>query len=228
MIAVSARTMRELDSRAIRSGISAQSLMENAAEAVSAKAQKILASRGRRDASIFCGKGNNGGDGFAAGRKLKERGYEVRVYLYGKKSEVKNEAAVSLASFTGASGAVRELNSGADIERLKDELDRGVLIDALLGTGFAGPIRDPLKRLIEILNEASAPVISVDIPSGLDATTGKIDPVAIKAEWTISFGLPKKGFYEKDGAGYTGKIEIVNIGFPEDMLKNALEFEKKL
>ena len=227
MIPVSAETMRELDRMAAVSGIAALSLMENAGETVSKKAAELLRDLKKAKAAIFCGKGNNGGDGFVAARKLMELGFDVYVYLFGRQNNVKNEAAINLKSFIRAGGKIQEITSDADIEQLKERLDYSLIIDALLGTGFSGPISGSLKKLIELLNSAAIPILAVDVPSGLNSTTGEINPVAIKAKWTITFALSKKGFYEKSGPKQTGELQIINIGFPEELLKRAIGFEGK-
>ena len=227
MIPVSAETMKKLDNMAAMSGISTFTLMENAGEVVAREAAKLLNNLKKTRVAIFCGKGNNGGDGFVVGRKLKESGFSVSVFLLGKQDEVKNEAAISLRSFIEIGGNAEEINSDIDIERLKKSLNYSLIIDALLGTGFSGSISGLLKRLIKLLNSVDIPILAVDVPSGLNATTGEINPIAVKAKWTVSFALPKKGFYKNSGPDHTGLIRIINIGFPETLLKKAIEYEKK-
>ena len=226
MMPVSAQTMRELDRLAASSGVSVLSLMEKAGEAIAKKAALLLGQLKSRKVAVFCGKGNNGGDGFVASRKLAEKGFLVDVYLLGKQENVKNEAGVNLSLFVQKWGRVKEINSPEEISSLKAKLDSSLIIDSMLGTGFSGHVSDPLKNLIELLNSTGTPILAVDVPSGLNSTTGKVDPVAIKAKWTISFGLSKKGFYKESGPEHTGKIEIVNIGFKKDLLKKAIEFEE--
>lgn len=227
MTAVSAAAMRELDRMAAKSGIAALSLMEKAGEAVAEKAARILKDYKINRVAVFCGKGNNGGDGFVSARKLKELGIEVRVLLLGKRDDVKNEAAVNLRSFIKAGGEVEEISSDADIDKIGKSLKDSLIIDALLGTGFSGSVSGLLKSLIELLNSIGAPILAVDVPSGLNATTGEVNPIAIKAKWTVSFALPKMGFYEKSGPEYVGEARVVNIGFPDKLLKKATEYEQK-
>lgn len=226
MMAVSAKTMRELDSMAVKSGVSTLSLMENAGEAVAKKAVSFLRNSKGNRAVVFCGKGNNGGDGLVAARKVKESGFEVHVYLLGKQGEVRNEALTNLRSFIKAGGNVEEITSDADIEKISKSLDYSLIIDALLGTGFSGSVSGLFKRLIELLNSTGITILAVDVPSGLNATTGEVNPIAIKAKWTVSFALPKKGFYEKSGPNHTGLVEVMNIGFPDELLKKAMDYER--
>lgn len=228
MMPVSAETMRELDSMAAKSDISILSLMENAGGAVAKKTAELLNDPKGVRVAVFCGKGNNGGDGFVTARKLRESGFDVYLYLLGKQDEVKNEVAINLRLFIEAGGNVGEIKSDADIEHLKKRLDYSLIIDALLGTGFYGSVSGLLKELIELLNSTNIPILAVDIPSGLNATTGEVNPIAIKAKWTISFALLKKGFYEKNGPKYTGLLQVTNIGFPEELLKKAIKYEKKI
>jgi len=223
---VSAETLRELDRMAAASGISMLSLMENAGEAVAEKTVELLRDPEKERVAIFCGKGNNGGDGFVAARKLAERGCDVRAYLVGKQDDVKNEAGANLKSFIKEQSGIEEIISEVDIEQLKGRLDCSLVIDAILGTGFSGSISGPLKKLIELLNSAGIPILAVDVPSGLNATTGEVKGVAIRAKGTISFALPKKGFYEGEGPEHVGRLQVKNIGFPEELLKKAVEFEK--
>lgn len=227
MMAVSAAAMRELDRMAAKSGIAALSLMERAGEAVAKKAAKILKEYRINRVAAFCGKGNNGGDGFVSARKLKEQGTDVRVYLLGKRDNVKNEAAVNLRSFIEAGGEIEEITSNADIDKISKSLKDSLIIDALLGTGFSGFVSGLLKSLIELLNSVGAPILAVDVPSGLNATTGEVNPIAIKATRTVSFALPKRGFYEKSGPYYAGKIQVANIGFPDELLKRAIRYERE-
>lgn len=227
MVSVSAETMRKLDSMARKSGISTLSLMENAGEAIAKKASRLLGHREGSQVAVFCGKGNNGGDGLVAARKLKECSFDVDAYLLGRRNEVKNEAAFNLQSFMEAGGSIEEIGADTGIKKLEKILDYSLIIDALLGTGFSGSVSGFLKKLIGLLNSSDTPILAVDVPSGLDATTGEIDPIAIKAKWTISFALPKKGFFEKDGPDHIGSLEITNIGFPQELLKKAIAYEKK-
>ncbi|MBU4488896.1 MAG: NAD(P)H-hydrate epimerase [Candidatus Omnitrophica bacterium] len=224
MTAVSSETMRQLDIMAAASGISTLELMENAGSAVAVKAKEIERVEGKNIA-VFCGRGNNGGDGLVAARKLITDGLRADLYLLGKKEDVKNEAAINLKLLLKIKN-VKELISEEDVERLNDSFNYSLVIDALTGTGFRGPIKGILKKVIDLINSARLPVLAVDVPSGLNADNGKAEPVAVTALYTLSFGLPKKGFYTGDGPSHTGSIEVVNIGFPQELLEKAIELEK--
>jgi len=228
MTPVSAETMRRLDSTASQNGISGLWLMENAGTAIAAKARDLLERTGGKKVAVFCGKGNNGGDGFVAARDLRGRGFHVDLFLSCERREVKNEAAVNLKAYTDSGGIITEIESGAHAEKKCRASKASLIIDALLGTGFSGEVGGIIKSLIESINAAGIPVLSVDVPSGLDATTGGTNPVAVKARWTVSFGLPKKGFYINKGPEHTGELEVINIGFPEGLLTDALRYEEKI
>jgi len=228
MTPVSAETMRRLDAMAVQKGISNLTLMENAGSEIADKAGELLKSLKGSGVAIFCGKGNNGGDGFVTARKLKTLEIDVDVYLLCRPDEVKNEAAVNLRAYIESGGNVREICSESDADDLCKSIEASLIIDALLGTGFSGKVKGVLKTLIESLNSSDMPILAIDVPSGLNATTGEIDPVAIKAKWTVSFALPKKGFYKNRGSDHTGSIEVRNIGFPEALLEEAIKYEASL
>ncbi len=226
VIPVSADTMRRLDAKAAETGIASLDLMENAGSGVAEKAAAVLKSLKGNRVAVFCGKGNNGCDGLVAGRKLKNAGLSVEVYLFCKQDDLKGEAAVNLRKYLSLGAQVKEIISRKDVETLREDLNFSLIIDALLGTGFSGSVRGALKDLIKLLNSSGIPIISVDVPSGLNATTGEVNPVAIKAKWTVSFALPKKGFYKERGDDHTGETEVINIGFPEELLIDAIKYEK--
>lgn len=228
MMPVSAETFRMLDAMAEQQGISTLALMENAGEAVAKKADRLLKTLKGKRVAVFCGKGNNGGDGLVAARKLKRLNVEVSVFILSKEEDLKNEAALNLRSFIDAGGKVEEITSEEDLGKIRKRLDCSLIIDALLGTGLSGSLSGIFKHLIEILNASNIPILSVDIPSGLNATTGEISPIAINANWTISFALPKKGFYKNSGPDYAKSVEVVNIGFPKELLNKTMEYEKSI
>lgn len=226
MTAVSSETMRRLDMMAASSGISMLELMENAGSATAIKSKEIMR-REEGTAAFFCGKGNNGGDGLVAAQKLITEGFDVNVYLLGRKEDVGGEAAINLKKLLKIKN-VREIISEDILEHIKHSLVCPlIIIDALVGTGFRGPAKGILKKLIDFINSIHAPVLSIDVPSGMNADNGRAEPVAIRASWTLSFGLHKKGFYMGDGPSYTGSVEVINIGFPQELLEKAIEFEKE-
>lgn len=193
-------------------GIPALLLMENAGRAVAEEALKT--SGNRRAIAIFCGKGNNGGDGFVAARQLLAYGIRPDVFLAGKVSEVEDEARFNLDILQKLRQriiAVEEENL-AKVE--KKIAKYNLIIDALLGVGLSGQVRGIYGGLIALMNNSEAYILSVDIPSGLDATTGKVLGCAIKADKTVTFVAKKRGMVIGDGPKYCGRIVVRDLGIP--------------
>lgn len=202
---------RQLDARASRTyGIPALILMENAGRQVAETALSMY--RGARKIAVFCGRGNNGGDGFVAARHLLVRGMRPEIYLAGRMSDVRDEARVNLGILLKLRQKVIEV-SPAVLPRIAAR-SYGLIIDALLGVGLAGEVRGIYKDLIALINGSAAPVLSVDIPSGLDATTGRARGCCVKADTTITFVAEKKAMATKSGRRLCGKIIVADIGAP--------------
>jgi NAD(P)H-hydrate epimerase len=208
---LTASQAKALDSRALLDyGISALVLMENAGRQVCLEA---IAShvRGMKIA-IFCGKGNNGGDGFVAARHMLAQGMMPDIYLACSKSDVSNEARTNLNILLELKQKIT-LISAKNVSRLKMD-SYGLIIDALLGVGLSGEVRGVYKDLIGLINSSGARILSVDIPSGLDATTGKALGCCVKADKTITFVAKKRGMAVADGPGYCGRVVVADLGLP--------------
>ena len=174
-------------------------------------------------AVILAGKGNNGGDGFVIARLLAQRGVEVKTYLVGKKETITGDAEANLKILERLGQQVQELKTAQEIKNLKSNLSAAeVIVDALLGTGIKGQLRGLFPNLIDLINEVQTEVISVDIPSGVEADTGVVREMAVKAQKTVTFGLPKLGLLLYPGTKFVGKLEVVEIGIP----KEAIEKQK--
>lgn len=208
---VTADEMRQIDRRAIEErGITARVLMENAGAAVAREAKKTV---GKGPAAVFCGYGNNGGDGLVAARRLAKDGYGVTVIFAGKPKSLSPETNSSLEDILGLKIRPLFISGTEEIGPIFKKLDGPVvIIDAIFGIGIKGGLDDFYKVLIEKINSLGAPVISCDIPSGLDADTGNPLPVAVKAAVTVTFGYPKAGFRNAHSREYTGKIVVADIG----------------
>ncbi|MCM8833437.1 MAG: NAD(P)H-hydrate epimerase [Candidatus Omnitrophica bacterium] len=194
-------------------GISNLILMENAGRESFYIIKKELKNIKNRKFFVFCGKGNNGGDGFVLSRYLFNYGVDVKVFYFG---EINDFTEISLINFN----ILKKLK--IDIERINvlklKNMNIGsgdVVIDAILGIGIKGMIEGEMKDVIEFINKNSNFIISIDIPSGLDADTGEIYGICVKSNLTISMGFLKKGFFIGKGPEYTGKIKIADIGFPK-------------
>jgi len=191
-------------------GISTVVLMENAGRQVAREAMRLY--RGKKKIIIFCGKGNNGGDGFVAARHLLAQGIRPDLYLAGIIPEAGKEARVNLDIWLNLKQPVVEV-SEATLRRIP--IARyGLIIDALLGVGLTGPVRGITAGIIERINTATARVLSVDIPSGLDATTGKILGQCVKADSTVTFVAKKRGMAVGSGPSVCGTIVVADIGVP--------------
>jgi NAD(P)H-hydrate epimerase len=153
-----------------------------------------------RSVSVCCGTGANGGDGFVIARKLREAGLDVAVELVGDESKVEGDAAESLRR---AYEAGLQLGARGDPE---------VLVDALFGTGFSGIPRPEAARVIEDLNRAGAPVVAVDVPSGVDASTGEAPGPVVEADLTVTFHAPKVGLVVAPGRFHAGEVVVADIG----------------
>ncbi len=232
--AVTAAQMREIDRRTIEEfGIPGYELMEKAGRAVAEETAK-LAGPAPKKILILAGKGNNGGDGLVAARYLHQEGYAVQVFLFSEGKKLKADPARNFVA--NAKLGIRTRVVGAHFDwdmfigaRLPRPVQGGetpplqdwdVVIDALFGVGLDKPIHEPYRGLIERLNQEKKKVLSVDIPSGLDADTGEILGVCVRAAVTVTMGVPKKGFYEREGSSVTGRIVVADIGFPQELISS--------
>ncbi|MFA5311664.1 MAG: NAD(P)H-hydrate epimerase [Candidatus Omnitrophota bacterium] len=205
---------RNLDSKAREKfGIPAILLMENAGRAVSEEVSRVIGG-GEMKVAIFCGKGNNGGDGFCAARHLISRGVNPDIYLCGSINEVRGEAKVNLEILLKLKKGVFQVNP----KKLKAVRARipgyGLIVDALFGVGIKGLVKGIFADIINTINQSRAYIISVDIPSGLDANTGRVLGVSVKADATVTFIAKKKGMVKGEGERLCGRIVVENIGFP--------------
>ena len=200
-----AETMRAIDRWAIeQQGVPGLELMERAGAAVT-RAVEVHSADG--PVAVVCGKGNNGGDGLVVARQLRDAGREVAVVCVAPLGELSGDARANLERLPGddpvslADGA--EAIAGASL-----------LVDALLGTGFAGEPHGATAIAIEALNSSTAPVVAVDVPSGVDASTGIVAGVAVRAAVTVTFHAAKPGLWIRPGKSFAGEVHTVDIGIP--------------
>ncbi|MBR3952550.1 MAG: NAD(P)H-hydrate dehydratase [Oscillospiraceae bacterium] len=196
-------------------GVTYQRLMENAGCAAAAFIRKTLSNISGRNFMIFCGSGNNGGDGFVVARKLFEERANVVVVLCGglpRSDEAKYmyncliQAGITMLDFDMDRRKIDELLVGADI-----------IIDAMFGTGFSGEFREPYNEIAEMINSALSVRISLDIPSGINAETGLAAKNSVKANFTVAFEAAKPGHILLPGKEFCGKTEVVDIGIPHEV-----------
>jgi hydroxyethylthiazole kinase-like uncharacterized protein yjeF len=211
---VSPDEMKRIDEFAIRDlGIPGVVLMENAGRAAFEAVYEGGAGR-RSPALVFCGRGNNGGDGFVVARHLINHGIETHVFLVGAMSKIKGDARVNLRILQKMGIPIQRITKKALPDLRRRMRQCGVIIDALLGTGLAGEVRGVYREVIELINEAGCPVLAIDIPSGLDGSTGVPLGIAVVANMTVTFQLPKKAFENPRSRNYTGQLKVVDIGIP--------------
>ena len=221
-----AAQMKEMDRRVIEErGIPSPVLMERAARHVAEEAVRFLErenrSCGRRPyrAAVFCGPGNNGGDGAAAARFLAERGLETRAFLVGSREKMTADTRLMEERLAQAGLALEDWQT----EEQKDWCVRADLIlDALLGVGLRGEVRPGVKETILWLDSLDKPVLAVDIASGIHSDTGEVMGAALHAAVTVTFTLPKFGHLEGQGGYYTGELKTADIGIPEDVVEQVL------
>lgn len=217
---VTAAQMREIDRRATEEfGIPALVLMENAGRQVFECVRRILGTLEGKLAVVLAGKGNNGGDAVVAARHLVQHGAKVRLFLDGNPAAVTGEAGVNLGIWLRLGQRVYLLQDRNAVQLLQLALMQAeVVIDGLYGTGFRGEIRDRARRAVEAVNQSGKPVVAVDIPSGVEADTGAVHGVAVRADHTVCFGLAKLGLVLEPGAGLAGQVHVVDISLPRPLL----------
>lgn len=208
--------VRAFDAWAINKiGIPGVVLMENAGRSCAELIKERLKDVPAPKVSIFCGSGNNGGDGYVIARHLLNSDYDVTVVICGDRARIKGDAKINLEILQRMNGTVVQLdmadeNIGEQVTTFTAGPD--MIVDALFGTGLKGQLRDEYKHLIECINSRGYPILAVDIPSGLDCDTGLPLGTAIKAECTVTFVAVKEGFTTADSALYTGRVYVASIG----------------
>ncbi len=209
--------VRAFDSWAIDTlGIPGVVLMENAGRSCAELIKSKLAGVASPRVCIFCGTGNNGGDGYVIARHLLNSGFKVAVIIVGERRKIKGDARTNLDILERLCQPIEELNLGeGDIRRKVETFaaDADMLVDGLFGTGLSGQLSDDYIKLIESINAQKCPILAVDIPSGLDCDTAEPLGAAIRAQYTVTFVAAKKGF-ASPGAGeqYTGEVFVASIG----------------
>ncbi|HTY20422.1 MAG TPA: NAD(P)H-hydrate dehydratase [Geobacteraceae bacterium] len=222
MKAISGETMRRMELRAIEeSSIPALTLMEKAGKGCAEAIIDRFPSCPDPRAVIFAGKGNNGGDGFVIARILREKGWQVTIFVLARREEIKGDALAKL-DLLEAKEVI--FCSGLDccIAPLREAT---VIIDALLGTGLKSEVVGLFAEAVNIINSSGRPVVSVDIPSGIDSASGKILGCAVKADLTVTFALAKLGHILYPGAEFSGELKIVDIGIPTELTEAAKGYE---
>jgi NAD(P)H-hydrate epimerase len=223
--AIGAEQMRGADARAQRMGVAGEWLMEQAGAAVAAVALAIQHDAGRgRDARVLvlCGPGNNGGDGFVAARHLGAAGVRCEVVLLATEGEpTTSDSRTNWHRLDGVELVARSLAPRAhDVGLFLNGLERaGLVIDALLGTGVRGTLRDPIRSGVDVAVRAAdsgVPVLAVDAPTALDLSTGERSNPVVRADVTVTFHRPKRGLLVARARPVVGRVLVAPIGIPTE------------
>ena len=213
------RQMRELDRVAIEKwGIPSIELMENAAKGVARAMMELAGRKLRKRAALFCGCGNNGGDGIAAARLLLLRGVRVRVFLAGDYEKLTPDSLEMTRRLSGY-GVEPERFDPCSAEQREWVMESDVILDAMLGVGLSREIAPDslIGAAIDLINHAEVPVVAADIATGVDADTGRVLGMAVKADRTVTFSFPKIGQFSGKGAEYSGDVQVQDIGIPKEL-----------
>lgn len=214
---VTVRQIRRIDRIAIdRYGIPSVVLMENAGRAVAEEACRMPGRARPATVAVVCGLGNNAGDGLVAARHLVDAGIETEVFLMGDSRGLSADALVNYRILKKLRHPVRVMTAvtGA-LERALERAD--LVVDAIFGVGLNREVGGPFRGAIEAVNRRARKVLAVDVPSGLDGTTGKIYGACVRAAATVTFSFAKQGFFRGRGPEFTGRVRVVDIGIPQKL-----------
>ncbi len=215
--------MRQAEQDCAKIGLPPAVLMENAGKAVAEEVRRILGTADKQQILILIGPGNNGGDGLVAARHLHDWGASVSLYLFSQRPA--DDPNLGLARERGI--ACVELTQGEDLERLDELLpSANAVIDALFGTGKSRPLDGLFRQALDKVSQArrkqpSLHIIALDLPSGLDADTGAVDPACLYADNTITLGFAKPGLFNSPGTERAGKVTVADNGIPSYLAETA-------
>lgn len=227
---VNSNGAKKLDEDAQKLGISGMILMERAALSTAEFIKdRLLAADKDKKVIAICGSGNNGGDGIACARILYEWGFNVEIFVIGKEEK-----------FTGQTRAQVDLAVNSEVELKivepyelitdRDDFKNVIIIDAIFGVGFKGRLEGDLEKLARYLNMFNSVKVAIDIPSGVNGSNGKVESIAIKCDYTITFGVNKTGIAVYPGKDYAGEVIVSDIGFPKKAIDlvpcNTFTFDK--
>ena len=213
---VSSAEMARIDRLAVKSGCKEELFVEKAGAKVAAVALEF----GEKEIALLIGKGNKGADAYAAGLALAEEGCRVHAFSLFPPAQCSHGNRAFGEKFS-KKGKVIPVWDGEKIE-----LGAGLIIDGILGTGFQGQVEGVVETAIRIANGSKKPIVAIDLPSGLDGTTGMVRGVAIEAHTTVALGFPKMGLFLREGWNHAGQIRVESFGLPEqfEMLAEPLAF----
>jgi|WetSurMetagenome_2_1015567.scaffolds.fasta_scaffold02058_8 ADP-dependent NAD(P)H-hydrate dehydratase / NAD(P)H-hydrate epimerase len=209
--------IRRIDAAAIGGDVKAgYSLMLDAGAGLFDAARELAGDPGHGDVAVVCGKGNNGGDGFAVARLLLEAGYKVMCYCLCQPEGLLGEARVAYDAYLEREGNFLVLDDPDDLENLSG---CSLIVDAILGTGIKGNPHGLSAEVIEAINAAGVPVLSADTPSGLDNDLGMPGSPCVKATVTVTMGFPKLGQFFYPGKAFVGTLRVKPLSYPEEIVR---------
>ncbi len=228
MIVLTADQMARVDRETIERGTPGIELMRNAGEAVFRLMNGYFEPLGERKVVVAAGKGNNGGDGFRAAELLVRAGVSCVVLLLGKRKDVRGDSLVCLRDAERAGCPVVEA-AGESLKDREDEiLSADIIVDAIFGIGFRGEVTGLFQEAMDLVNRSRAEVVAVDIPSGVNASTGEVSEHAVRANLTVTFGCLKAGHVLKPGNGCCGEIRVEDIGLSREAMESIEPFARAL
>jgi NAD(P)H-hydrate epimerase len=186
-------------------------LMENAGRAVFAAIRERWAPLAGKHAIVFCGKGNNGGDGFVVARYLRDAGVDCDICLIGQAEDLRGDAYANYALWTQLGHPLQEIEH---VEALPDLRHADFIVDALLGTGVRGPLQGLMAQVVTRINDCARPVVAIDLPTGMNADTGEVAGPCVRAKLTVTIACRKQGLLFSPGREHAGELIVAEIGFP--------------
>lgn len=214
MKAITTRQAKSIDLSATqRLGISTLVMMENAGIRIADFVLKFLEKKKNKRVAVFCGKGNNAGDGLVVSRQLLCEGVNVDTFLFAAERTLSPVAMINLEILKKLTKRISLIGTESDLKKIKFS-SYVLLIDAIFGIGLKGKVGGIFKAAIQKMNSSRRVIVSIDIPSGLDANKGCVLGVAAKADYTISLIAAKKGLLINQGRKFSGRIITRHIGFP--------------
>ncbi len=225
MTPIGAEAMRGADRRAQALGISEERLMEHAGTAVAAAVRALAADTDRLDKGpivILCGPGNNGGDGYVAARRLALAGLRVVVAVIATEARPTGASSTRNWDRIARDTGITKIHAPVtrDVAMFGQGIEKAsVIVDALLGTGVRGALREPIRTAVEVIDRArrsGVPVVAVDTPTAVDLSSGEPSDPAVRGDLTVTFHRPKTGLTTRRGAAHAGKVLVAPIGIPPD------------
>ncbi len=213
--------MAYIDKTTIESGTPGIDLMRNAGKKVFNLVENTL--NIRSDIVVLAGKGNNGGDGFRVAELMVQHGYdEINVFLIGDKSAIRGDAKTCMDDCEKAGLKVNGASGENKLDEVSEKIaSASLIIDALFGTGLNGEITGFMASVIDNVNNSGATVVAVDIPSGVNASTGEVSLASVRADYTVTFGCLKVGHVLMPGREMCGTVHVADIGFSEDLINSV-------